>query len=69
MKFLTFKDLQTLGIVTNWPTLGRMIDGSGFPAGIRLSASKRAWSEDEVKAWLATRAIKPNAKSTVGATA
>lgn len=68
MKFLTFKDLQSLGIVSNWPTLGRMIEGSGFPAGIRLSASKRAWSEDEVKAWLATRAIKPVAKADLGAT-
>lgn len=69
MKYLTFKDLQSLGIVSNWPTLARMIDSSGFPAGVRLSASKRAWSEDEVRTWLATRAIKPAVKTDVGATA
>jgi predicted DNA-binding transcriptional regulator AlpA len=62
MKYLTFKDLQSLGIVSNWPTLARMIEGAGFPAGVRLSAAKRAWNEDEVKAWLSTRAIQPTAK-------
>jgi predicted DNA-binding transcriptional regulator AlpA len=63
MQYLTFKDLQSLGIVSNWPTLNRMIETAGFPAGVRLSAAKRAWNEDDVKAWLATRAIQPIAKS------
>jgi hypothetical protein len=57
MKYLSFKDLKSAGIVNNWPTLLRMIERSGFPAGVRLSESRRAWPEAAVKSWLEARSI------------
>jgi hypothetical protein len=36
-------------------TLKRLIDGQGFPAGRLITPNARAWSEDEVDAWIATR--------------
>lgn len=56
-KLLRFSDLKQRGIVRNWPTLTRWIDRDGFPPGRKLSANTRAWTEDEIEAWLASRPL------------
>jgi hypothetical protein len=53
--FLRYGDLVAANIVRNWPSLLRLIDEEGFPAGAMLSRNVRAWALDEVMAWLATR--------------
>ena len=53
--FLRFKDLKARGIVQSWPQLGRLIRDQGFPLGTMLGVNTRAWTEDEVAAWLASR--------------
>jgi predicted DNA-binding transcriptional regulator AlpA len=53
--FIKFRDLVAAGIVSNWPTLARLIDEEGFPAGILLGKNTRAFRLDEVQAWLDTR--------------
>lgn len=52
---LRFKDLQARGIVDNRVTLRRWIDGQGFPPGKRLGPNTRAWTEDSIDAWVASR--------------
>lgn len=54
-QLLRFKDLKARGIVRCWPTLKKWIEREGFPPGIKLAASTRAWTEDEIEAWLASR--------------
>jgi hypothetical protein len=56
-KFLRFKDLKERGIVANWPQLNILVERDGFPAGRLLSPNIRAWTEDEVLAWLETRPV------------
>ena len=53
--YLRFRDLQARGIVKNWMTLRRWIETEGFPRGIKLGPNTRAFPEDEVMQWLATR--------------
>ncbi len=53
--YVRFTDLVRANIVRNWPTLLRMIDEEGFPAGALLSRNVRAWRLDAVVAWLASR--------------
>jgi predicted DNA-binding transcriptional regulator AlpA len=55
MKFLRFTDLVALGIVRNRMTLGRWVRDHGFPPGVLLGPNSRAWSEAEVRSWLASR--------------
>jgi hypothetical protein len=50
-----FKDLQSRGIVRNWPQLKRLILHEGFPAGRHLSANCRVWTEEELSAWWEAR--------------
>jgi predicted DNA-binding transcriptional regulator AlpA len=52
---LRFADLKARGIVKNWMTLKRWIEKEGFPPGIKLAANTRAFPEDDVMQWLATR--------------
>jgi hypothetical protein len=52
---VAFADLRECGIVNNWPTLRRMIDKEGFPAGIQLGPNRRAFYLADVEAWLASR--------------
>ena len=54
-KLLRFKDLVERGIVRNWTTLMRLIREQGFPEGILIGPNSRAWPEDEVDAWVASR--------------
>jgi predicted DNA-binding transcriptional regulator AlpA len=53
--YVRFVDLVAAGIVRNWETLFRLIDRDGFPHGVMLGRNTRAWTLDEVEAWLATR--------------
>jgi hypothetical protein len=62
MKFLRFADLRDRGIINSWPMLRRRIERDGFPAGRMLGPNTRAWSEEEVERWLASR---PTAKKPV----
>jgi hypothetical protein len=43
------------GIVRNRVTLQNWIEKSGFPPGRMIGPNSRAWPEDEVIAWLASR--------------
>jgi hypothetical protein len=52
---LRFADLKARGIVGNWITLKRWIEREGFPPGVKLGPNTRAWAEDEIEQWLATR--------------
>jgi len=54
-KLLRFNDLRTMRVVTNWPTLRRWIDEQGFPPGLMVGPNTRAWTEDSVAEWLASR--------------
>lgn len=56
-KLLRFPDLKHRNIVRNWPTLLRLINREGFPAGVRLGSNMRAWPEDEIEAWIESRRI------------
>ncbi len=51
-QFLRFKDLKAKGIVASWPALRYKIRNNGFPAGRLLGPNTRAWTVDEVQAWL-----------------
>jgi hypothetical protein len=53
--YLRFADLRARGIVRNLTTLQRLIDTQDFPAGVRLGANTRAWTETEVQDWLTKR--------------
>ncbi|HET7448442.1 MAG TPA: AlpA family phage regulatory protein [Methyloceanibacter sp.] len=55
--YLRFADLKARGIVGNWQTLQRWIREQGFPAGRMLGPNTRAWSEEEVQAWLDARPV------------
>jgi predicted DNA-binding transcriptional regulator AlpA len=53
--FIRFNDLKARGIAKSWAQLGHLQKHHGFPAGRLLSPQIRAWTEEEVADWLATR--------------
>ena len=55
-KLLRFRHLKERRIVDNRTTLGRWIKRHGFPPGILIGPNSRAWTEEEIEAWLAERA-------------
>ena len=57
MKYLRYPDLAARGIVKSRMTLKRLINSQGFPPGILLTPNCRAWTEEDVEAWLASRPI------------
>jgi predicted DNA-binding transcriptional regulator AlpA len=57
MKLLNYTDLVAMGVVRSRMTLWRMIHNEGFPAGILISANRRAWLEEDVRNWLAARPV------------
>jgi predicted DNA-binding transcriptional regulator AlpA len=57
MKLLNYTDLVAMGVVRSRMTLWRMIQGQGFPPGILISANRRAWLEEDVRNWLASRPV------------
>jgi hypothetical protein len=54
---LRFKNLQQRGIVKNWPQFKRSQELYGFPLGRMLSPNIRAWTEEEIDAWIESRPI------------
>jgi predicted DNA-binding transcriptional regulator AlpA len=64
MKLLRFTDLVDRGIVNSRMTLKRLIDAQGFPPGDLITPNARAWDEDEVDTWIASRpaARKPSTR-------
>jgi predicted DNA-binding transcriptional regulator AlpA len=50
--FLRYRDLEARGIVRSWAALRYKIKNNGFPPGRYLGPNTRAWTEDEVRAWL-----------------
>jgi predicted DNA-binding transcriptional regulator AlpA len=50
--FLRYRDLEARGIVRSWAALRYKIKNNGFPPGRYLGPNTRAWTEDEVQAWL-----------------
>jgi len=57
MTLLRFSDLRACGIVKSWPQLKRLQQLHGFPRGRMLSPNIRAWTEDEVSGWIASRPV------------
>jgi hypothetical protein len=55
--FLKFEDLKSRRIVENWQTLHNWIAREGFPPGRKLGPNTRAWTEQEVTAWLDARPV------------
>jgi hypothetical protein len=55
LKLLRFSNLKAAGIVNNWPGLKRKIDRENFPLGRLIGPNTRAWTEEEVQAWLDSR--------------
>jgi hypothetical protein len=54
---LRFKHLKERRIVENWPQLKRLVETQRFPPGRLLGPNTRAWTEDEIAAWLETRPV------------
>jgi predicted DNA-binding transcriptional regulator AlpA len=61
--YLRFRDLKARGIVRNHTTLQRWICDRGFPPGTWLGPNSKAWSEDEIEAWLAAQPKGPRRKN------
>jgi hypothetical protein len=55
-----FEDLRQRGIVTTWQGLRHLQAHAGFPLGRLLGPASRAWTTDEVNAWLASRPTEPS---------
>ena len=53
-KLLRFAELQERGIARSWAQLKNLQKNRGFPLGVMISANSRAWTEDEIAAWLAS---------------
>ncbi|MGR9158574.1 helix-turn-helix transcriptional regulator [Rhizobium leguminosarum] len=58
-QLLRFKDLQVRQIVRSWPQLRRMICDYDFPSGMLLGPNTRAWREEDIEEWLASRPTAP----------
>jgi predicted DNA-binding transcriptional regulator AlpA len=61
MALIRYPDLVARGVVASRMTLKRLIDTQGFPPGILITPNSRAWDEDEVSTWIASR---PTARKT-----
>jgi predicted DNA-binding transcriptional regulator AlpA len=56
-RFLRFGELKADGIVNSWAQLKRLIALQGFPPGRMLGPNTRAWTEEEIAAWLTSRPV------------
>ncbi len=55
-RWLRYPDLVERGVIPpNRTTLYRWIRDCGFPPGKLIGPNTRAWPEDEIEAWLASR--------------
>ena len=60
-RLLRFSDLQERGIVRSYVQLDRMQRLYSFPPGRLITPNSRAWTEEEVDAWLASRPVENDA--------
>lgn len=56
---LRYTDLVERGVVRSRMTLWRLIKEFNFPAGKLITPNARAWDEEEVNAWIASRPSAP----------
>jgi hypothetical protein len=54
---LRFSDLRARNIVRTWPSLRRLIETANFPPGRMIGPNSRAWTQQEVADWLASRPV------------
>jgi hypothetical protein len=54
---LRFRDLKARGVVKSWPQLNRMQKLHDFPLGRLMSPNVRAWTEEEIEAYIESRPI------------
>jgi prophage regulatory protein len=54
-RFLVYEDLRPLGVNFCPNHLRRMEEANQFPKRVKISARRIAWSEAEVRAWIAQR--------------
>ena len=52
--FIRFSDLKARGIIKSRAQLHYLQKKSGFPLGRLIGVNSRAWTEDEIAAWLET---------------
>jgi hypothetical protein len=52
--YLRFRDLKIRGIVNNWPTLKNRVKKHGFPPGRLIGPNTRAWTDEEINAYIAS---------------
>jgi predicted DNA-binding transcriptional regulator AlpA len=62
VNFLRFTDLVARGILKNRVTLANWIK-HGFPPGRLIGPNTRAWTEEEIETYLASRPAAPTATS------
>jgi predicted DNA-binding transcriptional regulator AlpA len=61
MMYVDYHGLVSKGVFNSRMTLWRAIRDHGFPPGILITPNRRAWTEDEVGAWIALRPTAPKA--------
>ena len=54
-RFLRFKQLQEMGVASDYAVLYDLIKKHGFPPGFKLSHKVLIFDEDEVLIWLETK--------------
>lgn len=54
---LRFRDLQERRIVASWPQLRNLLRSQNFPPGRMIGVNTRAWTEDEIDAWIESRPV------------
>jgi predicted DNA-binding transcriptional regulator AlpA len=57
MVLLRFRDLRSRGVVLNRVTLANRIKNDGFPPGRMLGPNERAWTDQEIDDWIASRPV------------
>jgi predicted DNA-binding transcriptional regulator AlpA len=62
MILLRYRDLVARGLFNSRMTMWRAIELQGFPPGRLVTPNSRAWTEDEVDQWIASR---PSGKKTL----
>jgi hypothetical protein len=55
--FSRYRDFKARKIVENRTQLKHLIEKYGFPRGVMLTPATRAWADDELDAWLASRPV------------
>jgi predicted DNA-binding transcriptional regulator AlpA len=54
-KLNRFKDLKSKGFADSWAQLKRMIELYGFPPGRMITPNVRAWTDEELDAYVASQ--------------